>query len=290
MKFIEFLKLIKTIVKMLLGCITRNRNTLNRDKISAQHVNLEWVDNGNLGDTLGIVITKWMLDKKGIELSKHTKKTSLLMTVGSLAGVGFSDVVMWGSGVHLPYNVYNIYFMRNFRKIDIRAVRGPLTRCMYLGSGYNCPEIYGDPAILMPLIYKNQSCEKKYDVSVIIHYRNKTNFDKFENENLHFIDIETSDYESFIDEIMLSKKVISSTLHGIILAEVYGVPTVFLNSGGYVDTALTKYYDWYLSTNRTDIKIANSLEEALNIKPMELPDIDKMQKNIISSFPYDLWD
>ena len=47
----------------------------------------------------------------------------------------------------------------------------------------------------------------------------------------HYIDVKTSDYRKFITEICQSKLIISSSLHGIILAESYGIPAIFLNEG-----------------------------------------------------------
>ena len=85
-----------------------------------------------------------------------------------------------------------------------------------------------------------------------------------------------------------SKKVISSSLHGIILAESYGVPAVFLNEG--LNDELFKFYDWYYSTNRNDIVIATNIKEALSLEPMKLPDLDDMRRTIIEAFPYDLWE
>ncbi|MCC8107379.1 MAG: polysaccharide pyruvyl transferase family protein [Clostridiales bacterium] len=82
------------------------------------------------------------------------------------------------------------------------------------------------------------------------------------NPNLNFLNIGTNDYKQYIKQMLLSKKIISSSLHGIILAEAYGIPALFLNTGGYVSEALMKYYDWYYSTNRFDVKMAMSLDEA----------------------------
>lgn len=39
------------------------------------------------------------------------------------------------------------------RKPDIRAVRGPETRKLLINVGFDCPGIYGVPAVIMPLIY-----------------------------------------------------------------------------------------------------------------------------------------
>lgn len=98
----------------------------------------------------------------------------------------------------------------------------------------------------------------------------------------------TTDYRKVIDQIVNSKKIISSSLHGIILAEAYGIPAVFLNSG--MDNEKMKFFDWYLSTGRTEIKVANSLDEALHMKPMSLPNLNGMRMKLIRSFPYDLWE
>lgn len=51
-----------------------------------------------------------------------------------------------------------------------------------------------------------------------------------------------------------------------------------------------KFFDWYLSTGRTEIKVANSLDEALHMKPMSLPNLNGMRMKLIRSFPYDLWE
>lgn len=36
--------------------------------------------------------------------------------------------------------------------------------------------------------------------------------------------------------------------------------------------------------------MALSLEEALSMEPMEIPDLEAMRKSLIDSFPADLWD
>ena len=51
-----------------------------------------------------------------------------------------------------------------------------------------------------------------------------------------------------------------------------------------------KYYDYYYSTGRKDIKIAESFEEALTMEPLPLPDLSKMRQDLFDTFPYDLWE
>ena len=57
----------------------------------------------------------------------------------------------------------------------------------------------------------------------------------------------------------------------------------------YLSQKMLKYYDWYLSTGRRRIKAAFSLEEAMKMPPLELPDLTSMQEAVLEAFPYDLW-
>ena len=51
-----------------------------------------------------------------------------------------------------------------------------------------------------------------------------------------------------------------------------------------------KYYDYYYSTGRKDITIAETFEEARTMDALPLPDLSKMRQDLLDSFPYDLWD
>ena len=88
--------------------------------------------------------------------------------------------------------------------------------------------------------------------------------------------------------IKASEIVFTSSLHGIILAESYNVPAVFFR--GLSKSVDFKYYDYYLSTGRPDIKIADTFEEAKKMSPLSIPDLTKLQQGLLDSFPYDLWE
>ena len=271
--------------------IGRNYYTTQGEKVKSNQVNLEWVSNGNLGDELAPVIYDWMLEKKGIDKDTRISKTIHLMSVGSMVGSWEFDSVIWGSGIHIFSNINKLVALKNIQKLDIRAVRGPITRNALESCGYVCPETYGDPAVLMPLIYMPDKHDEKQKISVVLHYRSNIKLDSVIKNNplIQPLNIATTEYMSYIQRMLSSKKVISSSLHGIILAESYGIPAVFLNTGGYVENAFLKYYDWYYATGRYSVKVARSLEEAINMSPMPLPDLGAMQENLLRSFPYDLW-
>ena len=238
-------------------------------------------DTENLGDYLSKVVVSHFMPQSVTK--RPFQRTKTLLAIGSILGFRCQDVVVWGSGIISSHESKARYV--RYSDLDIRAVRGPKTRQVMLDLGKKCPEVYGDPAILMPFIYNPEMREKKYRVSLIVHHEHgELTIPK--SVDIHRIDISTTDYEKVIDEIVQSDLVISSSLHGIILAETYGVPAVLMLRR---DAMVFKYEDWYYSTGRMNPTIVRSIEEALSAKPMELPDLSNMQKQLLDAFPSDLW-
>lgn len=242
----------------------------------------------NLGDSLGEVIVKYMLGRRGIDVDSPVKKTRFLNTVGSNILGSYQDCTIWGSGLLSQLPTERTWSLNKIigRKLDIRAVRGPLTREALLSHGYKCPEVYGDPAILMPMIYSPQ-IEIKRDYVVILQFAHEVIFRK-NHPDLYMVSMNTDDYKSVIDEIVSSKMVYTSSLHGIILAESYGIPAVFFR--GLSKNMDFKYCDYYYSTGRMEFPIANTFEEALKIHPCPLPELSHLQQGLMKTFPYDLWE
>lgn len=266
---------------MLTAVLLRNRITLiNREQpVTPDEVNLHWWKiNGeaqNVGDMLSVVVTEYMCQYTAVCKSKT--KTKHLYAVGSIIDGGYQNATVWGSGL---LRGDKTYWWRFLRRLDIRCVRGPETRRTLLQNGYSCPEVYGDPAVLMPLIYPPRQAEKKYPYLVIPHYSCPVNAQ-------HILHPITADWKEFIDELLKAELVISSSLHGIILAESYGIPAILLNDH---DMHLFKYRDYYHSTGRYEFPIAKSVEEALAMPVPAVPDLKPLQKMVQESFPKDLWD
>ena len=242
----------------------------------------------NLGDYLGLVVVNWMLEQKDLSLDSFVEKKKHLVTIGSGAVKSYQNMTVWGSGVEREIFVpIKRAFQKSwFRKLDIRAVRGPLSRDFLMELGHKCPEVYGDPAILMPLIYRGDH-SKRYDVSIIPQLVTEKRI-REQYPDAHIISMNTDEYKSVIDQIIQSELVISSSLHGIILADAYGVPSVWYRD---LDSAIDfKYKDYYASTGRTLEHVPDTIEEALSVEPLPLPDLKSLQEGLINTFPYDLWD
>lgn len=241
----------------------------------------------NLGDSLGEVIIAFLLDQKGIDIDKPISRTKHLYCVGTNIQGAYQSATVWGSGIYPPQNKKAEFFQKHCgRKLDIRAVRGPLTRKVVLQYGHNCPEVYGDPAILLPMIY-NPVVPKVRERLVIPQFIGEVQF-RESHPDEYLISMNTNDYKSVINGILASEIVYTSLLHGIILAEAYGVPAVFFR--GLPKYKDFKYLDYYYSTGRYDVIFSDSFEEALQVSPPPLPNLSKLQKDLLDSFPYDLWE
>ena len=154
----------------------RNRIILNNptQKAVPDSVNVNWHSferNGiqNLGDYLSPLIVEKCADYWGVDTTHKVRGTRHIYAVGSILAHGYQNATVWGSGL-LNGNTKKAKLSLHLQKLDVRAVRGPLTREVLIKNGQQCPEVYGDPAVLMPMFYQPAAVDKKYKVSVIIHH------------------------------------------------------------------------------------------------------------------------
>lgn len=279
---------------------TRNKTLLAdgsgyRKDADAGKVNLNWwhiryeQKEQNLGDMLSEVVVHNMCERLNIDKDKRVGRTKHLYAIGSILYFENQDATVWGTGClcDLDKTMNNIIHQKYMRTLDVRMVRGPKTQESLNKLGIKCPSIYGDPAMLMPLFYtpNGKKCNKTV---VISHFKDKivTNGGK---DEIVYTNMVCSEWRDKIDLIASARCVISSSLHGVILAESYGVPAVVLQPKAQKN--IFKYEDYYYGTGRKKFQIVNSVEDALkiNFDDIELPDVKAIQENLIYHFPKDLW-
>ena len=143
------------------------------------------------------------------------------------------------------------------------------------------PVIAGDPAILTPELFPDYKQKNKSGTGLVCHFLSE----KSTAADVKKIDVLRSP-KDVIPEIAGCERVISSSLHGIILAEAFGVPAIWLAEKD-LGPGHTKFYDYYLSTGRSPDP-AYSLSEALLRKKCEpLPDFDT--RLLRETFPWELY-
>ena len=227
----------------------------------------------NFGDTLSIVLIERMMGK---EIKKAALSEHKLLAIGSILQFAKNGDVVWGSGINGKHGATKDY---PFNHLDIRCVRGPLTRLFLKIHGIDAPKIYGDPALLFPLFFPEFKKNPIRDFLVIPHISEMHLFRQGPN-----VVFPTEPWNVIIQKIVESKFVISSSLHGIIVAEAFNIPSRFLRVTE--NEPLFKYADYYFGTGRPNYKYARSVSEALKMKGEPLPVCD-LQK-ILSAFPREL--
>ncbi len=162
----------------------------------------------------------------------------------------------------------------------VYAVRGPLTRKKLLEEGIKCPEIYGDPALLIPLYYRPIK-QKRYKYGIISHVSNQTVVTnlRFNGKcigdcaDVRIINLrQYAHWHDVIDQICECESILSSSLHGLIIAEAYHVPNVWIEFGKPLIGKHFKFHDFFLSIHR-------DREKPVAIHGVEIP-MDAINKEI----------
>ena len=207
-----------------------------------------WNKRDNFGDLINFNLIS-SLSKDEIEWVPPNYDKEYYMSIGSIIHLATDKTIIWGSGLISD-------FARPLKSPkEILAVRGPLTREMLLKLKIKCPDIYGDPALLLPNYYMPE-VDQKYDLGIIPHFMHKkdTFFNQDFNDNIKVIDIEQDNPMQFIHEVLECKKIVSSALHGIIVADAYDIPSLRVTFSNKLSGGDFKFNDYYLSVNKEIIK------------------------------------
>jgi len=190
----------------------------------------------NLGDLLAPAITEYVSGIPARRVSNRVGKK--LLGVGSIAQIAREGDVVWGAGAVNELGA-------DLSRSRVLAVRGPLTRDRSRGD---IPEVYGDPAILLPLFYQ-PTTGKTFDIGIVPHYVERAEFQVID-PSVTVIDVTQPDWRVTVDQIYNCSLVYSSSLHGIIVAEAYGIPAVWISATDRVIGGGFKFRDYFASTDR----------------------------------------
>lgn len=244
----------------------------------------------NFGDMLTPYLVEKLTGLKPIHFNPLTigaKYITHSLMTGSMIRESNSNTIVWGSGI--------IKKQDNIKGGIFKAVRGQMTINRLRQLNMVAPIIVGDPAILLPLIYKPQ-IKKKYKYGIIPHYvdfEDISNDIKFKDD-VFIVNLLTKDIENVIDEILACEYIISSSLHGIIVANVYQIPTVWLRYSDKLSGDDIKFHDYYSSVNCLNAsfidksRFVNGIFETFDFLLPNQKVFDKIQIDLLESFPYKL--
>lgn len=192
-------------------------------------------DNKNFGDVLGPRLLEHFTNKEPVWTSAADSKLVMIGSIaehlpqkytGTVAGIGFAN-------------------RKNKRKIDLSnakvlGLRGELS---FKASGLRDRPVLGDPGLVASDLL-NESVKPIHEIGVIGH---------FKHTNIRVpIDAVKIDITWPIDEVILAtsrcKSIITSSLHGLILADSLGIPRKWVTFNG-IQADGNKFYDYFTSIN-----------------------------------------
>lgn len=206
-----------------------------------------------------------------LSLAMRLKMKNYLVIGSTIDMCCTKNTEIWGAGIIDEVKPLTIKPQR------VHAVRGPLTRKKLLEQGVECPEVYGDPALLISRHYM-PNVKKKYSIGFIPHRSNLETIQDFtvdgaplsQRNDILVIDLTNYDkWTDIIDQICSCENIISASLHGLIMAEAYKIPNVWIEFGKPLIGGHFKFHDFFLSIDR-DRESPYLIEDfKLNLKELQ---------------------
>lgn len=187
-----------------------------------------------------------------LSLAMRLKLKNYLVIGSTIDMCCTKNTEIWGAGI-----IDEVKSLR-IKPLRVYAVRGPLTRKKLLEQGVKCPEVYGDPALLISRYYK-PNIKKKYSIGFIPHRSNLETIQDFtvdgtplsRRNDILVIDLSKYDkWTDIVDQICSCENILSASLHGLIMAEAYKIPNVWIEFGKLLIGRHFKFHDFFLSIDR----------------------------------------
>jgi len=231
----------------------------------------------NYGDLLGKYLVEKISGKKVVfAWPKKSRIADLFnpiyVTIGSILTNVNHKCIVWGSGI--------ISKEYPIKKAKFLAVRGPQTRNFLLEQNHEVPAIFGDPALLLPR-YFSPTTEKKYRYGIIPHYDDAVFVEamNLKTDDICVLSMMTNDIEGKTIEFLQCEKIVSSSLHGIIVAHAYGIPAVWQRFSDKVFGDDIKYQDYFesveLENYKPEIRLEPYSKKELEKLFVEFPSLPK---------------
>ncbi|MFI5299283.1 MAG: polysaccharide pyruvyl transferase family protein [Polyangiales bacterium] len=234
----------------------------------------------NFGDQLSPFVVSLLSGARPVRQGGCEK----LLAIGSIFFALKDRDTVWGSGL---LDEGHVRFARRTRDVIYRAVRGPRTREALIRNDLDCPAVYGDPALLLPQLVTNDVA-KKYRVGVCPHFSRRAAFQSVVTESQFKLLNAEAPFAEAVTELLQCEVVLASSLHGVIVAEAYGIPALWVQTGVRGPERF-KFDDYFASTDREaecarlehSSQIAALAEQAAR-SPLPKIDVEPLRK----AFPY----
>lgn len=234
----------------------------------------------NLGDALSPVIVGALTGGRVVhaDFDAPVERLAAVGTIGHALRGG--RLHFWGTG--LDRNLWprdeSGQLCRTPGEVKVHATRGPLSRAVLIEAGFDAPAIYGDPVLLLPHLFAFEPVEPVFDLGVIPHLSEldsvmleavpKPEFRRYEvPEGIRLLHTWTAARPQAlferIDQIRACRRILSKSLHGLVIAEAFGIPALYIGAKGRGAKSCDlmdarhgvdhRFADYYLGTGRQQV-------------------------------------
>ncbi len=234
----------------------------------------------NVGDVIGARIVKAITGREVRIVGEAPQPAPNLIGIGSIAHWADEFSVLWGCGlvaehlgIHPPARVL--------------ALRGELTRDILTRRGIRCSDVLGDVGLLLPDLIAPSPPE--HAVGLVPHYvdRDGDFVASCRSMGIPIVDVFAAP-EVYVAQLTACRRILSSSLHGLILAHAYGIEAAWVKISDRVHGEGFKFYDYYssLGVGRHDVSMllpGDSWDRMLEScwKPDQLPDRARLRQALV---------
>lgn len=208
----------------------------------------------NLGDALSPVMVAALAGERIVHAGMRSSELRMCAvgTIGhSLEG---GEIWIWGTGASRYRNPLAAKELRELyrppanTRLRVTATRGPVSREILGEENAVGPAVYGDPVWLLPRFYR-PPVKKKYELGVILHLSELADREYTAHPKSGFVRYKVpSELKGSVvlintitpstlrgladrlDDILACKRIVSTSLHGMVIAESYGIPCLYFST------------------------------------------------------------
>ncbi len=248
----------------------------------------------NFGDSISPVIVRHL---SGKDVAYANINACDVAAIGSLLDkiiarewkrllrLRFDKIRIWGTGSFAPDTL-----LQGRDRLAIAAVRGNLTRdAMKLDDSV----ALGDPGLLVGSL--DIKAEKKYRWGIIPHVIDRK-VDVIQDMHKNagrscIIDLADPDVLAVAGKIRACDFIISSSLHGLITADAFGIPNVWMRVSENVYGGNWKFLDYFSTVGRTETEPLHLQNTAPDLRSLENTAsrvsgglVEERQKSLVTAF------
>lgn len=184
------------------------------------------------------MLTPVLLGRLGLPVRWSVYEEAELIATGSILGKARASMSVFGSGAMTERAAPH-------PEARLWAVRGPRSLEVARRAGADVSKtVLGDPALLLPLVHA-PPVSPEHPLALVPHYVDREVATTLTPPpGSRFVNVLRADPLEVVDEIRSCEAVVSSSLHGLVVAQAYGIPFAWLRLSDKLNGDDTKFYDF----------------------------------------------